>query len=171
MPGRYQREDRGDYYNEPYRNRGFEGSRGGYGGSDDYERYADEYQSRRRYDDDEDERYSYNSPRRDSFFKDERSSEGARSGTQRYSVSGGQHRGKGPKGYTRSDERIKEDVCDALMDDADLDASDIEVSVKKGEVTLQGQVEKRSDKRRAEECAEACLGVSDVQNNIKIRSA
>jgi osmotically-inducible protein OsmY len=45
------------------------------------------------------------------------------------------------------------------------------VTVKKGEVTLQGQVGNRQDKRRAEECAEMCAGVVDVQNNIKIRSA
>ena len=31
------------------------------------------------------------------------------------------HRGKGPKGYTRSDDRIREDVCDCLTDDPMLE--------------------------------------------------
>ena len=50
----------------------------------------------------------------------------------------GRHRGVGPKGYVRSDERIRELVCDDLMDDPWLDASRIEVAVKDGEVTLSG---------------------------------
>lgn len=78
------------------------------------------------------------------------------------------HRGKGPKGYMRSDERIKEDVCDALMDDNEVDASEIEVSVKKGEVTLEGTVDSRQAKRRAEQCADRCTGIIDVHNNLKI---
>lgn len=44
------------------------------------------------------------------------------------------HKGKGPKGYQRSDERIKEDVCDRLSDDDYLDASDIDVQVTGHEV-------------------------------------
>ena len=85
-----------------------------------------------------------------------------------YSEQALKHRGKGPKGYTRSDERIKEDVCAALMDDNELDASDIEVSVKKGEVILEGSVDSRQAKRRAEQCADMCSGIVDVQNNLKI---
>lgn len=167
MPGRYQNEDRDDYYNEPYRERDYEARGSDYRGYDD--RYSSDY-ARGRYSDDNDERYaSRREPNR------ERESDRYRLRTEGQSrssyASGGQHRGKGPKGYTRSDERIKEDVSDALMEDAELDASDIEVTVKKGEVTLQGQVGNRQDKRRAEECAEMCAGVVDVQNNIKIRSA
>ena len=30
------------------------------------------------------------------------------------------HRGKGPKGFTRSDERIREDVCQILTDHHDV---------------------------------------------------
>jgi hypothetical protein len=43
----------------------------------------------------------------------------------------GAHRGRGPKGYTRPDERIWEEVCDRLTDDPLLDASDMEVKVSK----------------------------------------
>ncbi len=80
-----------------------------------------------------------------------------------------QYRGKGPKGYTRSDSRIQEDVSDRLSDDGALDASDIEVSVTNGEVQLSGFVESKWAKRRAEDLAENVSGVSYVQNNIRVR--
>lgn len=79
------------------------------------------------------------------------------------------HRGRGPRGYVRSDERIREDVNDRLTDDWMLDASDIEVEVRDREVTLSGQVSSRSDKRRAEDIAEDVSGVTHVQNNLRIR--
>lgn len=81
----------------------------------------------------------------------------------------GSHYGKGPKGYRRSDERIRDEVSDRLSDDHWLDASDIEVRVENGEVTLSGTVADRDSKRRAERLAESAGGVSDVQNNIKVR--
>ncbi|HEX3406540.1 MAG TPA: BON domain-containing protein, partial [Caulobacteraceae bacterium] len=81
----------------------------------------------------------------------------------------GPHRGRGPKGYTRSGERIREDVSDRLTDDAHLDASDIEVSVTGTEVTLNGTVDSRTAKRRAEDCADDVIGVTHVQNNLRVR--
>lgn len=88
------------------------------------------------------------------------------------SMGGGQqeqsHRGKGPKNYTRSDDRIKEDVCDHLSDEGSLDASEIEVEVSEREVTLSGTVDSRQAKRRAEDCAEDVSGVRHVQNNLRV---
>jgi hypothetical protein len=78
------------------------------------------------------------------------------------------HRGKGPAGYIRSDERIRENVCEALSDDDRVDASNIEVTVKSGEVTLAGTVEDRLQKRLAEECIENISGVNDVQNLLRV---
>jgi hypothetical protein len=78
------------------------------------------------------------------------------------------HRGKGPKNYQRSDERILEDVCERMTDDDRLDASQIEVQVQGGVITLTGSVDDRMSKRRAEDIAESCLGVKDVQNQIRI---
>jgi len=80
-----------------------------------------------------------------------------------------QYRGKGPKGYIRTDERVREDVNDRLSDDAMLDASDIEVIVASGEVTLNGRITTRQDKRRAEDIAEAVSGVQHVQNNLRVK--
>ena len=78
-----------------------------------------------------------------------------------------QQYGRGPKGYQRSDDRILEDVCDRLTY-SDVDASEIEVRVQNGEVTLSGSVNDRADKRRAEDVAEEVSGVRDVHNNIRV---
>ncbi|HYD89287.1 MAG TPA: BON domain-containing protein [Vitreimonas sp.] len=81
----------------------------------------------------------------------------------------GGHAGRGPKNYTRSDDRIREDVNDRLTDDPDVDASEIDVKVSNGQVTLAGTVDSRDEKRRAEDCAEAVSGVRDVQNNLRVQ--
>lgn len=80
----------------------------------------------------------------------------------------GPHRGKGPKGYMRSDDKIRDDINDKLYHDSYVDASDIEVTVKDGDVTLSGTVDSRDTKRRAEDLAEGVTGVKDVSNNLKI---
>ena len=100
-----------------------------------------------------------------SWFGD-RNAEGRRREDER-----GQHRGRGPKNYTRSDDRIREDVNDRLSDDPYVDASEIEVTVSSCEVTLSGTVDSRDAKRRAEDCAEAVSGVRHVQNNLRIQQA
>ena len=81
----------------------------------------------------------------------------------------GQHRGRGPRGYRRSDDRIREEVCDCLTDDEWLDASNIEIVVKDAEVYLSGTVSDRDDKRRAEALAERISGVKEVQNSIRVQ--
>jgi len=83
----------------------------------------------------------------------------------------GQHRGRGPKGYQRSDARILEDVNDRLTEDPHIDASEIEVSVQNREVTLSGTVNSRFEKRHAEDLAESISGVTHVQNNLRIQQA
>ncbi|WP_342588187.1 BON domain-containing protein [Neorhizobium alkalisoli] len=82
-----------------------------------------------------------------------------------------EHRGKGPKGYQRSDSRIEEDVNDRLSDDPVLDASNISVTVKSAEVTLDGFVSSRWDKRRAEDLVDSVSGVRHVQNNLRVNNA
>jgi len=78
------------------------------------------------------------------------------------------HRGMGPKGYKRSDERINDEVHQRLTDDPWLDASNIQVEVKGGEVTLSGHVDNREAKHRAERLIEELSGVSHVQNNLRV---
>lgn len=81
----------------------------------------------------------------------------------------GSYRGKGPRNYKRSDERIREDVVDRLTDDAYVDASDIEVTVQGCDVILEGTVINRSEKRRAEDVVESISGVVNVENRLKVR--
>jgi osmotically-inducible protein OsmY len=78
------------------------------------------------------------------------------------------HKGKGPKNYQRSEERIREDVSDRLSDDPYLDASDIEVKVSGNEVILTGTVDSREAKRRAEDVAESVSGVKNVENHLRV---
>lgn len=78
------------------------------------------------------------------------------------------HRGKGPQGYQRSDERIREHVCEVLSDDDRVDATFIEVAVKNGEVTLSGTVQDRDTKRLAEQSIEDISGIKDIQNQIRV---
>jgi hypothetical protein len=75
---------------------------------------------------------------------------------------------RGPKGYQRSDDRLKEQVSDRLMDDAQIDASEITVEMHNGEVTLAGTVNSREEKRAAEACAESVSGVREVINQSRV---
>jgi osmotically-inducible protein OsmY len=152
-------------WSEPYRPergrgserwRGGEGSRSGvsstYGGAD-YDRwsggYADPYGGYGRYG-------TASSTR---SYQERQSSETTRRG---------QFFGRGPKGYHRSDARINEDVCDRLTDAPDIDASNVEVRVANGEVTLSGTVFDRNEKHRAEDLIENVSGVREVHNNLRV---
>ncbi|MGY0611164.1 BON domain-containing protein [Luteimonas sp. A501] len=78
------------------------------------------------------------------------------------------YRGIGPRGYRRDDGRVREDVCDALTDSDALDASDITVTVQDGVVKLAGSVPHRMMKRLAEDLADDCGGVRDVENALRV---
>src|SRR5262249_31743599 len=62
-------------------------------------------------------------------------------------------------------------VTDRMADDTDLDASDIEVGVDHGAVTLNGSVDSLWDKRRAEDIAKSVSGVSSVNNRLRASMA
>lgn len=79
----------------------------------------------------------------------------------------GPHKGKGPKNYKRSDERIREDVSDRLADDPYVDASDIDIKVEDGNVILSGRVDHRASRRRAVELAESVRGVTNVESHLR----
>jgi osmotically-inducible protein OsmY len=81
---------------------------------------------------------------------------------------GGIYAGRGPRGYQRSDERIREDINDRLTDDAYVDATDIEVRVTNRMVTLTGRVDSREEKLRAEDIADSVSGVTDVSNQLRV---
>ena len=80
----------------------------------------------------------------------------------------GPYAGRGPKGYQRSDERIREDVCEHLTQHGQIDASEMEIKVSNRQVTLTGSVPTRSAKRMAEDVVEAVSGVTEVHNQLRI---
>lgn len=75
----------------------------------------------------------------------------------------------GPKNYTRSDERIREEVCERLAHAPELDVSEVTVTVIAGVVTLTGSVVNRRVKYRVEDIADDTYGVSDVVNQIHVQ--
>ena len=90
-------------------------------------------------------------------------------GTRGWVASQVSHAGRGPKGWMRPDERIYEDVSDQLSRHREIDASDIEVMVANGEITLTGTVDERRTKRLVEDLAENVAGVKDVHNHIRLK--
>ncbi len=88
---------------------------------------------------------------------------------QREWMQPGPYEGVGPRNYRRSDERIWEDICLRLTQHHQIDASDVEVDVTEGEVTLSGTVEDRRIKRMVEANAERIQGVIDVHNRLRFR--
>jgi hypothetical protein len=89
---------------------------------------------------------------------------------ERHYHTGRDYSGVGPLNYKRSDERIRDDVSDALYSSPEIDASDIEVDVKNGIVTLKGEVQSRLQKKIAEMTAERLPGVVDIDNLIIIQN-
>lgn len=73
------------------------------------------------------------------------------------------------KGYRRSDERVREDVCEMLGAADDIDPTDIEVAVSNGEVTLTGTVSERRMKLIAEELTERINGVNEIHNLLRVK--
>lgn len=73
----------------------------------------------------------------------------------------------GPKGYRRSDDRIQDAVCERIARSG-VDASDVEVKVEGGEVTLTGTVHTRREKWWIEDVAEDVFGVEDVHNHLRV---
>jgi osmotically-inducible protein OsmY len=148
----YGRSEYGDRTREPYYQRGYEGEyrepyyRGGRWRGEErgfFERAGDEIKS---------------------WFGDEEAERRRRADEIRK----GSYAGRGPRGYRRSEERIREDINDRLTDDRYVDASDVEVTVNNGMVTLTGHVDSRDAKRRAEDIVECVSGVTDVSNQLRV---
>lgn len=76
--------------------------------------------------------------------------------------------GRGPRGYARSDERLKEDICEKLTYASDIDASEIQIEVQGGKVVLTGEVSERGMKHRAEDLVDRCSGVQEIDNRLMV---
>ncbi|MBP0620587.1 BON domain-containing protein [Cupriavidus consociatus] len=77
----------------------------------------------------------------------------------------------GPKGYQRSDERIREEICERLAHARHVDVQDVEVDVEGGVVRLSGNVRDRREKYCIEDIADDVFGVREVHNGIRMGSA
>ncbi len=94
---------------------------------------------------------------------------------RRFRQARGGQRGRGPgraddmQALGEEDTRIWNGVSACLTDDWYVDGTEITVSVDNGEVTLDGIVENRAEKRLAEDCADSVPGVVDVHNRLRIR--
>lgn len=75
----------------------------------------------------------------------------------------------GPKGYTRSDDRIRDDICECLFHNHELHVEDVSIEVSNGTVTMEGHVPDRRMKHRIEDLVEARIGVKDIDNRIRVR--
>lgn len=75
----------------------------------------------------------------------------------------------GPKGYQRSDERLREDISERLMEARYIDSSDVSVEVSGAKVVLEGTVPERRMKHAIEDLVDACPGVQDIENRIRVR--
>ncbi|NSX02657.1 BON domain-containing protein [Cupriavidus gilardii] len=143
-------------YGGGYGGYGGYGSDGGYGRNERYQR--DEHDERDERDDDREHGPLYNIGRRigeavsEFFGTDDRP-----------------QRRVGPKGYRRSDERIREAVCERLAYAEGLDVSEVTVDVNGGIVKLGGTVRDRREKYDIEDLVDNVFGVTDVENDIRVR--
>jgi hypothetical protein len=80
------------------------------------------------------------------------------------------YRGLGPQDYKRTDERIRDDICERLTDSHDIDARNILVEVHQGNVTLSGTVIERRMRYAAEDLVERVGGVANINNQMRVQS-
>ena len=73
----------------------------------------------------------------------------------------------GPRGRRRTDESLAEEIREILTADPELEATDIEVEVEDGAVTLRGLVVDSDARLLAEELVETLPGVREVHNRLQ----
>jgi len=92
-------------------------------------------------------------------------------GQERYRYEEQVRRGRPPRTYKRSDDRIHDEICEIVARESDLDASQVDVRVENGEVTLTGEVADRRTKRELEDVSERVFGVVDIHNQLHVRKS
>jgi hypothetical protein len=81
---------------------------------------------------------------------------------------GGAQSGREQRAKRRPDESLAREIEEVLTNDPELDATDIEVKVEGGAVTLIGTVNSSDAKLLAEELTESFPGVREVHNRLTI---
>jgi len=75
-----------------------------------------------------------------------------------------------PDGVVLTDEDIRTEVAERLRQMTDIDARHVAVDVQGCRVTLTGQVCDAHTRRLVGELVEACPGVQDVDNRIRVQT-
>lgn len=72
------------------------------------------------------------------------------------------------RAYRRTDERVRDDVCERLSHSNAVDPTDVTVEVRDGVVTLEGTVPRRAMRYALEDIAARCMGVIDIDNRVRV---
>lgn len=72
--------------------------------------------------------------------------------------------------WRRTDDELRDAVCEALLTDSLLDARDMNIGVDDGDVILSGVCPCVNSRARAESIARGVLGVREVHNFVGIRA-
>lgn len=78
--------------------------------------------------------------------------------------------GKGPKGWKLGDEKLREKVCECLLQSHEVDASEMDVKVEESCVYLTGFISSKGMQRVAEDLIYSIPGVEDVFTQLKIKN-
>ena len=81
---------------------------------------------------------------------------------------GGSQAGRGSQFQRRSDDKIYEEIRELLTNNPDLDASEVELHIESGEVTLTGTIDSRDARWLAEDLVNSVTGVREVNNRLKV---
>lgn len=73
-----------------------------------------------------------------------------------------------PEADVRSDELLKEIICEQLADDPRIDAGDVSVEVERSEVTLHGTVRDREQRNAIEDLIADVVGVNQIHNHLSV---
>jgi osmotically-inducible protein OsmY len=79
-----------------------------------------------------------------------------------------QQTGRVKRGHRRPDETLAQEIREILTHDPELNATEIEVEVEGGAVTLTGVVDGSDAKLLAEELVETLAGVREVHNRLRV---
>ena len=90
--------------------------------------------------------------------------------TQKNSGQAEPHDVQKPRGASRSDDQILEEIQKLLNWHEQIDAKNVQVSVRDGIVNLSGTVDGPNEYRAAEGLVKNVFGVVDVQNQLRIGS-
>lgn len=78
------------------------------------------------------------------------------------------HAGIPPKKYQRSDESIMDHIADVLTYSPDVDATEVTIAVKDGNVILSGTVPERGMIYLVDELLDEVHGIKDFDNHLKV---